>query len=68
MKQQDVALFFVRLEEPVRQIAYNAGYEGSIVHRSFEKYGTTKLNAATGEWVNDWSRYYRSYSAETQLQ
>ncbi|MBY4955973.1 chaperonin GroEL [Streptococcus suis] len=41
------------LEEPVRQIAYNAGYEGSVI---IDKLKNSELgigfNAATGEWVN----------------
>ena len=41
------------LEEPVRQIAHNAGFEGSIV---IDRLKNTELgtgfNAATGEWVN----------------
>ena len=41
------------LEEPVRQIAYNAGYEGSIViDRLKHAEAGTGFNAATGEWVN----------------
>ena len=41
------------LEEPVRQIAYNAGYEGSIViDRLKHAEVGTGFNAATGEWVN----------------
>ena len=41
------------LEEPVRQIAYNAGYEGSIViDRLKNAKAGTGFNAATGEWVN----------------
>ncbi|HEY4601476.1 MAG TPA: chaperonin GroEL [Cerasibacillus sp.] len=41
------------LEEPVRQIAFNAGLEGSIVvdRLKNEKTGVG-FNAATGEWVN----------------
>lgn len=41
------------LEEPVRQIAYNAGYEGSVVIDKLKnsEFGTG-FNAATGEWVN----------------
>lgn len=41
------------LEEPVRQIAHNAGFEGSIVidHLKNAEVGTG-FNAATGEWVN----------------
>lgn len=41
------------LEEPVRQIAYNAGYEGSIVIDRLKNAELgTGFNAATGEWVN----------------
>ncbi|WP_156011194.1 chaperonin GroEL [Streptococcus ruminantium] len=41
------------LEEPVRQIAYNAGYEGSVIIDKLKnsEFGTG-FNAATGEWVN----------------
>lgn len=41
------------LEEPVRQIAHNAGYEGSIViDRLKNAEAGTGFNAATGKWVN----------------
>ena len=41
------------LEEPVRQIAHNAGYEGSIVIDRLKHVEVgTGFNAATGEWVN----------------
>ena len=41
------------LEEPVRQIAHNAGYEGSIViDRLKNAEAGIGFNAATGEWVN----------------
>ncbi|MEY8463752.1 chaperonin GroEL [Streptococcus merionis] len=41
------------LEEPVRQIAYNAGYEGSIIiDRLKNADAGLGFNAATGEWVN----------------
>ena len=41
------------LEEPVRQIALNAGYEGTIViDRLKNSEAGTGFNAATGEWVN----------------
>nr|WP_295347173.1 chaperonin GroEL [uncultured Streptococcus sp.] len=41
------------LEEPVRQIAHNAGYEGSIIiDRLKNAEAGTGFNAATGEWVN----------------
>ncbi|WP_428910580.1 chaperonin GroEL [Niallia sp. Krafla_26] len=41
------------IEEPVRQIAENAGLEGSVIveHLKNEKPGVG-FNAATGEWVN----------------
>ncbi|RIU88356.1 chaperonin GroEL [Oceanobacillus picturae] len=41
------------MEEPVRQIAHNAGLEGSIIVERLkgEKVGVG-YNAATGEWVN----------------
>lgn len=41
------------MEEPVRQIAHNAGLEGSVVVEKLknEKVGIG-FNAATGEWVN----------------
>ena len=41
------------LEEPVRQIAFNAGYEGSVIieHLKNSEVGTG-FNAANGEWVN----------------
>lgn len=41
------------MEEPVRQLAHNAGREGSVVveHLKNEKVGIG-FNAATGEWVN----------------
>ncbi len=41
------------LEEPVRQIAYNAGYEGSVViDRLKNSPKGTGFNAANGEWVD----------------
>ncbi|MGV2942384.1 chaperonin GroEL [Mesobacillus sp. LC4] len=41
------------MEEPVRQIAHNAGLEGSvIVERLKREEVGTGFNAATGEWVN----------------
>ena len=41
------------LEEPVRQIAHNAGFEGSIVIDRLKNAEIgTGFNAATGEWVN----------------
>ncbi|MDQ0222848.1 chaperonin GroEL [Streptococcus moroccensis] len=41
------------LEEPVRQIAHNAGFEGSIVIDRLKNADQGQgFNAATGEWVN----------------
>ncbi|HGD5427379.1 TPA: chaperonin GroEL [Streptococcus agalactiae] len=41
------------LEEPVRQITYNAGYEGSvIIERLKQSEIGTGFNAANGEWVD----------------
>ncbi len=41
------------LEEPVRQIAKDAGYEGSVVIDKLKQSTTgTGFNAATGEWVD----------------
>lgn len=41
------------LEEPVRQIVYNAGYEGSvIIERLKQSEIGTGFNAANGEWVD----------------
>ncbi|GFH43338.1 60 kDa chaperonin [Lactococcus hodotermopsidis] len=41
------------LEEPVRQIAKNAGYEGSVViDKLKQSENGTGFNAATGEWVD----------------
>ncbi|MFU2206484.1 chaperonin GroEL [Streptococcus pluranimalium] len=41
------------LEEPVRQIAYNAGYEGSVIIDKLKNSQVgTGFNAATGEWVD----------------
>ena len=41
------------LEEPVRQIAHNAGFEGSVVIDRLKNAEVgTGFNAATGEWVN----------------
>lgn len=41
------------LEEPVRQIAHNAGFEGSIVIDRLKNAELgTGFNAATGDWVN----------------
>ncbi|CAM4173928.1 chaperonin GroEL [Streptococcus penaeicida] len=41
------------LEEPVRQIAYNAGFEGSVVIDKLKNSPVgTGFNAASGEWVD----------------
>lgn len=41
------------LEEPIRQIAENAGYEGSVIVDQLKKVDLgTGFNTATGEWVN----------------
>ncbi len=41
------------LEEPLKQIAMNAGFEGSvIVEQAKGKSGNEGLNAATGEWTD----------------
>ncbi len=45
------ALVVKSLEEPIRQIAYNAGYEGGvIVEKVRELTGNMGFNAATGEY------------------
>lgn len=48
-----VKLVLRALEEPIRQIAHNAGLEGSVVVERLknEEIGIG-FNAATGEWVN----------------
>ncbi|AST94154.1 MULTISPECIES: chaperonin GroEL [Sutcliffiella] len=41
------------IEEPVRQIAHNAGLEGSVIVERLKKEEVgVGFNAATGEWVN----------------
>ncbi|MCU9615325.1 chaperonin GroEL [Caldibacillus lycopersici] len=41
------------LEEPIRQIAHNAGLEGSVIVERLKKEEVgVGFNAATGEWVN----------------
>ena len=41
------------LEEPVRQIALNAGYEGSVIIEKLKNSPVgTGFNAANGEWVD----------------
>lgn len=51
--QTGVSIVLRSLEEPVRQIATNAGLEGSvIVERLKHEAPGMGFNAATGEWVN----------------
>ncbi|TXL65623.1 chaperonin GroEL [Cerasibacillus terrae] len=52
-EQTGASIVLRALEEPVRQIAFNAGLEGSIIvdRLKNEKVGVG-FNAATGEWVN----------------
>ncbi|GBG96034.1 chaperonin GroEL [Lactococcus termiticola] len=51
--QTGINIVLRALEEPVRQIAANAGYEGSIiVDKLKSSEAGTGFNAATGEWVN----------------
>ena len=41
------------IEEPVRQIAHNAGLEGSVIVERLKREAVgIGFNAATGEWVN----------------
>ncbi|MER2060852.1 MAG: TCP-1/cpn60 chaperonin family protein, partial [Niallia sp.] len=41
------------IEEPVRQIAFNAGLEGSVIVEKLKNEPVgTGFNAANGEWVN----------------
>lgn len=48
-----VAIIKRSLEEPVRQIAHNAGLEGSVIVERLKKEEVgTGFNALTGEWVN----------------
>ncbi|GAA3317450.1 hypothetical protein GCM10020331_016260 [Ectobacillus funiculus] len=48
-----VSIVLRALEEPVRQIAINAGLEGSVVVERLKHAAVgTGFNAATGEWVN----------------
>ncbi|RXJ01339.1 chaperonin GroEL [Anaerobacillus alkaliphilus] len=52
-EQTGVNLVLRALEEPVRQIAHNAGLEGSvIVERLKNEEAGIGFNAATGQWVN----------------
>lgn len=51
--QTGINIVLRALEEPVRQIAHNAGLEGSIIVERLKKEDVgTGYNAATGEWVN----------------
>ncbi|MCM3448150.1 chaperonin GroEL [Bacillus velezensis] len=51
--QTGINIVLRALEEPIRQIAHNAGLEGSVIVERLknEKIGIG-FNAATGEWVN----------------
>ncbi|MCL6573853.1 MAG: chaperonin GroEL [Bacillus sp. (in: Bacteria)] len=51
--QTGINIVLRAIEEPVRQIAHNAGLEGSVIVERLkkEKVGIG-FNAATGEWVN----------------
>ena len=51
--QTGINIVLRALEEPIRQIAHNAGLEGSVIVERLknEKIGVG-FNAATGEWVN----------------
>jgi chaperonin GroEL len=54
-RDQQVGVDIIRraLEEPIRQIANNAGHEGSVVvHHVLKEKQTVGLNAATGEYVD----------------
>ncbi|MGG3941112.1 chaperonin GroEL [Peribacillus psychrosaccharolyticus] len=52
-EQTGINIVLRAIEEPVRQIAHNAGLEGSvIVERLKHEEVGTGFNAATGEWVN----------------
>ncbi|MBO8157240.1 MAG: chaperonin GroEL [Bacillaceae bacterium] len=52
-EQTGVNIVLRALEEPVRQIAHNAGLEGSIIVERLKKEEVgVGFNAATGEWVN----------------
>jgi chaperonin GroEL len=52
-EQTGVNIVLRALEEPVRQIAQNAGLEGSVIVERLKKEPVgIGFNAATGEWVN----------------
>ncbi|WP_209125081.1 chaperonin GroEL [Alkalihalobacillus sp. BA299] len=52
-EQTGVNIVLRALEEPVRQIAHNAGLEGSVVVERLKGEAVgIGFNAATGEWVN----------------
>ncbi len=55
-KQIGVRIVKKALEEPLKQIAYNAGYEGTLVVEEVKKLGekneNTGFNALTGEYVD----------------
>ncbi|MDR1473118.1 MAG: chaperonin GroEL [Lactobacillales bacterium] len=51
--QTGINIVLRALEEPIRQIAENAGHEGSVVVDRLKKENVgVGFNAATGEWVN----------------
>ncbi|WP_246946080.1 chaperonin GroEL [Bacillus pinisoli] len=52
-EQTGINIVLRALEEPVRQIAHNAGLEGSVIVERLKKEEIgVGYNAATGEWVN----------------
>lgn len=52
-EQTGINIVLRALEEPVRQIAHNAGLEGSVIVERLKKEEVgVGYNAATGEWVN----------------
>ncbi len=52
-EQTGINIVLRALEEPVRQIAHNAGLEGSVIVERLKKEAVgIGYNAATGEWVN----------------
>jgi chaperonin GroEL len=52
-EQTGINIVLRALEEPVRQIAHNAGLEGSVIVERLKREPVgVGYNAATGEWVN----------------
>jgi chaperonin GroEL len=52
-EQTGINIVLRAIEEPVRQIAHNAGLEGSVIVERLKKEEIgIGFNAATGEWVN----------------